>query len=203
MKLKPGRNRVPLTYVARDNEATITRPNANLLDGYVYRTLFTGRSLSSYASKLHSYIVRLIYKKSVADQKILPYKDSSGSRINFMSLKEYYEDIGDKPKYIFTAERKLQDIYYSGEKPPHMWWVSFEVSITNVFDVINKGARRQVHMDEMKLKLLNLKMKADYLVSMKINIDMQMNMVPKSMTYASTLVTYRNTVNNKKSGYSH
>ena len=53
MKLKPGRNRVPLTYVARDNEATITRPNANLLDGYFDRMLLTGRDFSSRASKLH------------------------------------------------------------------------------------------------------------------------------------------------------
>ena len=57
LKLQPGRNGVPLNCVVRDNEATITRPNTNFLYDYVYRTLLVGRSFSSDASKVHSYIV--------------------------------------------------------------------------------------------------------------------------------------------------
>ena len=47
----------------------------------------------------------------------------------------------------------------------------------------------------MNIRLLNLKEKAEFLVAMKINIEMQMNMVPMATTYALALVNYRNTVN--------
>ena len=61
MKLQPGRNGVPLNYVVRDNEAPITRPNANSLENYINRTLLTGIVVYSDASKVNSYIFQLIY----------------------------------------------------------------------------------------------------------------------------------------------
>ena len=125
LKLQPRRNGVPLNYVVRDNEATITRTNANFLDNYIDRTLLTGRAFSYNASKLHSYIVQLISENSVSEKKIFPYKDSSDIRVNFMALKEYYEGVGANAKSIPTAERNLQDLFYSGEDTPHIWWDGF------------------------------------------------------------------------------
>ena len=66
-----------------------------------------------------------------------------------------------------------------------------------MFPVIDKDAGRKVHTYEMKLRLLNLKVKDNFLVAMKMNIEMQMNMVPMSVTYASAFINYRNTVDNK------
>ena len=43
LKSQSVRNRVPLSYVVRYNETTITRPSANFLDDYVNSTLLTGR----------------------------------------------------------------------------------------------------------------------------------------------------------------
>ena len=67
------------------------------------RTLLTGRAFSSDTSKVQSYIVRLISEKSVAEQNILPYKDSSDGRLYFMTLKEYYKGVGDNVKSTLTA----------------------------------------------------------------------------------------------------
>ena len=67
----------------------------------------------------------MIPKNSVEKQKILTYKDSSDIRVNFMALKEYYEDVGANAKSIPTSERDLQDLFYSGEDPPHIWWGGF------------------------------------------------------------------------------
>ena len=50
---------------------------------------------------------------------------------------------------------------YAGEKPPRTWWDEFEIRLTNAFAIIDKDARRQVHTDEMKLRLLNKKIRAD------------------------------------------
>ena len=50
-----------------------------------------------------------------------------------------------------------------------------------------------VHTDEMKLCLLNRKIKADFLSTMKTNIEMEMNMTPMPVTFANALLNYRNT----------
>ena len=86
-----------------DNEATITRPNDNFLGGCVDRMLFTGRAFSFDASKLNSYIVQLISKNSVVEQKIFPYNYSSDIRVNFVTIKYYYEGVGDNAKSMLTA----------------------------------------------------------------------------------------------------
>ena len=101
-----------------------------------------GSAFSSDASKVHSYIVRLISEKYVAEQKILPYKESSDGHIDFMALKKYDKGVGANSKSILTSERNLQDIFYSGEKPPHMWWDGFEARITNAFAIIDKDTAR-------------------------------------------------------------
>ena len=37
-----------------------------------------------------------------------------------MALKEYYKGVRVNAKYILTAERDIQDLFYSREKPPNM-----------------------------------------------------------------------------------
>ena len=63
-----------------------------------------------------------------------------------------------------------------------MWWDEFEVRLTNAFSAIDKEENRVVHTDKMKLRLLNKKIKADFLITMKTNIEMQMNITPMTMT---------------------
>ena len=50
-------------------------------------------------------------------------------------------------------------------------------------------------MDEMKPSLLKFKVKAIFLVAIKTNIDIQINMVPMAINYASALINYRNREN--------
>ena len=126
-----------------------------------------------------------------------PSELSLYGRVNFISLKEYYKGVGANAKSILTSERDLQYIYYSGDNPPHMLWDRFEVRITNASDAIDKDAGRQFHTYEMKLRLLNSEVKVEFFVAMKTNIEIWMNMVPMAMAYASALVSYRNTVNQK------
>ena len=78
-----------------------------------------------------------------------------------------------------------------------MWWDKFEVKSTYAFVVIDKNTGHQVHTDVMKLRMLNSKVRADFIVAMKTNIDMKMSMQPMVMTYTSALSNYRNTVNQK------
>ena len=76
-----------------------------------------------------------------------------------------------------------------------MWWDEFELRLTNTFANLDKNADRQVHKDTMKIRMLNIKIKADFLSNMKTNIQMEMNEVPCTMNYNnSALANYRNTV---------
>ena len=131
----------------------------------------------------------------MAEQKILPHKDANNGRIDFMALKGFYEGVGTNAKSTLKAETDLMELFYAGEKKPHMWWDEFEIRLTNAFALVDKDAGRVVHTDEMKLRMLNKKIKADFLSSMKTNIEMQMNMVPMVMTFESAMSNYRNTVN--------
>ena len=79
-----------------------------------------------------------------------------------------------------------------------MWWDKFEINLTNTFAVIDKNSGRQVHNDIMKLRMLNSKVRADFLVAMKTNIEMHMNTRPMVMTYTSSLSNYRNIFNQRQ-----
>ena len=63
--------------------------------------------------------------------------------------------------------------------------------------MIDKDATRPVHTDGMKLRMLNTKVRADFLNSMKTNIQMEMNKVPRTITFQNALANYRNVVNEK------
>ena len=51
-----------------------------------------------------------------------------------------------------------------------MWLNKFEFMLTNAFAVIDKNVERQFHTDVMKLRILNLKIRSDFLVAMKTDI---------------------------------
>ena len=82
LKYQPGRNGVPLNYVIRDNIIDIVRTKTNFLDDYVDRTPLTVSVFNVDASKVHSYIFRLISKNAVSEQKLIPHKDVADCRVD-------------------------------------------------------------------------------------------------------------------------
>ena len=197
LRTQPGRSKVPLSYVIRDNDLPIHRENPDFMDDYIDRASLTGNAFNVDKTKVHAFIMRLISENPVAEQKVLPYKDAANGRLDFTALKEFYEGVGANSKAVLQAERDLQSLFYLGEKKPHMWWDEFEVRLTNAFAILDKDAGRQVHTDDMKLRMLNSKIRADFLHNMKTNVQMEMNKTPTTMTYASALANYRNAVNEK------
>ena len=77
-------------------------------------------------SQVHSFILHFISKNKIAEQKALPYKDDNNSRSDFMALKEFYEGVGANTKATTLAvEADIQDMLFTGEKLPHVWWDEF------------------------------------------------------------------------------
>ena len=197
LRTQPGRNGVPLSYVIRDSPAAIIQTNANFLDDYIDRAPIIGNAFNIDKVKVHALLIRLISENPVAEQKVLPIKDQSDGRLAFTTLKDFYKGVGINSKSVLNAERNLSSLFYLGEKKPHMWWDEFEACLVNAFVTFDKDATRQVHTNDMKLRLLNTKIRADFLSNMKANIQMEMNKVPRTMTFQNALTNYRNMVNKK------
>ena len=197
LRTQPGRFGVPLSYICRDNENPLVRVNADFLDDYVDQAPLNGDGYIMDNLKVHTLLRRLVTDHTVAEQKLLATKDQADGRADFIILKAFYEGVGANSKSLAAAEKDINDLFYLGEKKPHMWWDEFEARLTNAFATIDKDAGRAVHTDTAKLRMLNNKIRADFLVNMKTNIQMRMNEVPMTMTYDSALTNYRNTVSAK------
>ena len=83
IKSQPGRNGVPLNYVIRENVAAIAQTNTNFLDDYVDRNPLNVRFFNADASKVHLYIVRLIYDFYFSEHKLLPHKDEADGCVDY------------------------------------------------------------------------------------------------------------------------
>ena len=157
----------------------------------------TGNAFIIDAAKVNAFLMKLIADNPVAEQKVLPQKDGNNGRVSYKALQDHYERVGSNAKALIKAEKDLNDLFYTGEKRPRMWWDEFEVRLTNAFATIDKDAGRAIYTDDGKLRKLNQKIRADFLVTMKSQVQMEMTKVPSSMNYNLALSNYRNVVNDK------
>ena len=117
--------------------------------------------------------------------------------MDFIALKDHYEDIGVNAIDILRADKTLDSLFYAGEKKPHMWWEEFERQLTSAFTIYDKKEGRKVHSNEMKLHILCKKVNVDFLQHTKATIMVDMTKIPMIMTYDQALANFRNQVNNK------
>ena len=200
LRTQPGRDGVPLSYVIRDEVNPPNPripPNAEFLDDYVDNAPLVGETFSSDAGEVHTYLVNLISSNAVAENKIMPFIADRNGRRSFQALRDHYEGVGANATAVVSAEEDIDNLFYSGEKKPHMWWEEFETRLTVAFATIDKDQGRQVYTDIAKLRMLNKKIKADFLEQVKVSIEIELAKVPITMTYDIALASYRNTVNRK------
>ena len=197
LRTQPGRNGVPLSYIIRKNEEQVLGNNVEFLDDYANMAPMNGPAFAADAAEVHTYIVNLISGNSTAENKILPYLAENNGRKDFLALKEHYEGVGAHAKAIVEAENDIATLYYTGEKKPHMWWEEFETRLTTAFAVIDKSEDRIVYSDVAKLRMLILKVRADFLDSTRSAIEMEMTKTPITLTFEQALTNYRNAVNRK------
>jgi hypothetical protein len=163
LKSLPGRHGVPLTYVIRDNDDAMVIPSADMFDDYMNRAPLTGEALNADASEVHTYIVNFIAGNETAESKILAFADQSNGRLDFKALQDHYEGVGINSIAIKEADDVIENLQYTGERQPTMWWNEFERKLTTSFNIYDKKERRQVYSDEMKVSILCRKINADFL----------------------------------------
>jgi hypothetical protein len=70
LRTMPGRDRVPLKYICRLNEAPDPTPNGDFLDDYVSMAAFKGEAFTINAADVHTFIVNFISGNETAEAKI-------------------------------------------------------------------------------------------------------------------------------------
>ena len=78
-----------------------------------------------------------------------------------------------------------------------MWWAEFEKVLTRSFAIIRKAENRNVHSNDMKLRILMGKIQADFLSQAKAALSIDMTRTPTTLTYETVIITFRNIANAK------
>jgi len=55
---------------------------------------------------------------------------------------------------VLKAEETIQNLYYNGENPPHMYWTKFEQLLNNAYSVMRRKYSAECHPEEMKIRSL-------------------------------------------------
>jgi len=197
LRVIPGRDGVPLKYVCRTNDLPDPKPCPDFLDEYVAMAPLHGEAFTVDAAEVHTYIVNFIAGNQTAEAKIQMFQALNNGRLDFNGLKDHFEGVGINAVDILAADKILEDLFYSGEKKPNMWWEEFEKQLTTVFTTYDRKEQRVVHSNEMKLRILVRKVNADFLSSIKASIGIEMTMNPVTLTYERALASFRNAVNSK------
>ena len=79
-----------------------------------------GQAFMNDEAEVHTYIFRFTSGNTVAEAKMFAHASENNGRLCFMSLKDNYEGVGVHAVNAVQADKVLNDLFYSGEKKPHM-----------------------------------------------------------------------------------
>jgi len=193
----PGRDGIPLKYVCRDRDEPDRRANDDFLDDYVAMAPLEGDSYAIDTVQVHTFLLNFVSGNDTAEAKIQGLTRPNDGRDAFKRLVEHYEGVGIHAIDIREADEVIKNLFYAGEKPPHMWWSEFEKRLTRAFNAYVKREGRVVHSDSMKIRMLIDKIKADFLTPTKAQLEIELSRTPMTVTYEQSLALFRNMVNQK------
>ncbi len=194
----PGRDGVPLKYICRaKDEADMIAVSDNFLDDYIAAAPLSGNAYAINTVQVHTFLLNFVTGNDTAEAKIQGLRRANDGREAFKRLTEHYEGVDIPAIDIQEANKVLKTLFYGGEKPPHMWWSEFEKRLTRAFNAYVKREGRIVHSDEMKFRMLIDKIKPDFLVPTKVQLEIELLRVPLTITYNQSLALFRNMFNQK------
>ena len=193
----PGRDGIPLKYICREKDEPDNTPHDDFLDDYVAMAPLDGNSYAIDTVQVHTFLLNFVSGNDTAEAKIQGLQRPNDGREAFKRLVEHYEGVGIHAVDIREADEVIKNLFYAGEKPPHMWWAEFEKRLTRSFNAYVKREGRIVHSDSMKIRMLIDKIKADFLTPTKAQLEIELSRTPMIMTYDQALALFRNMVNQK------
>jgi hypothetical protein len=197
IRLIPGRDGVPLKYICREKDEADATPNEDFLDDYVAMAPLDGESYAIDTIQVHTILVNFVSGNDTAEAKIQGLQRPNDGREAIKRLIEHSEAVGIHAIDIREADEVLKNLFYAGEKPPHMWWSEFEKRLTRAFNAYVKREGQIVHSDSMKIRMLIDKVKSEFLTPTKAQLEIELSQTPMTVTYDQALSLFRNMVNQK------
>ena len=193
----PGRSDIPLSYIYSPINVIIHATYGYSIDEYVDRAHITGQAYQANVADVHTYIVKFTSGNPVAEAKLVPHTQQNNVRLGFIVLKNHYTVVGVYAINIVQGDKVLRYLFYVGEKNPHMWWDEFERHFTDAFNICDLHKRRNVHSENQKLRILNIKVNTDLLQDTKASINLDLAKTPITINYYDALNLFRNQVKQK------
>ena len=141
--------------------------------------------------------MKLITGNENSEATILSIQDTREKRKAFKMLRDIYEGVGVNGLNISRADNIIRNLYYTGEKKPHMWWEEFEKQLIWAFGAHGKREKREVYSNKHRLCILLSKIKAEFLEQTKSSINVELLKIPIIYTYLQVLSCFRDKVNEK------
>ena len=154
-----------------------------------------GESFKIDAAAVHTILMSLIVGHEEAEVMLQNISNERNGRAEFNILRAHFERTGIFAKDKLKARNIIDNLYYNGENPPHMWFAQFEQDLTWAFSTYDMNEGRQVHSNEEKLAILLKKIKGDTLIATKSSIEVQLVTMPTLVTYETALAAFRNAIN--------
>ena len=193
----PGHDGILLKYVCREKDVPDDTPNDDFLDDYIAMAPLNGDSYAIDTMQVHTFLANFVSGNDTAEAKIQGLVSLNDGREAFKRLVEHYEGVGIHAIDIREADEVIKNLFYAGEKPPHMWWAEFEKKLTRAFNAYVKREGRIVHSDAMKIRMLIDKIKADFLTPTKAQLEIELSRMPMTITYNQAIALFRNMVSQK------
>ena len=130
LRLIPGRDGVPLSYIVSVNDNSDPKKNQDFLDNYVAMAPLEGESFKIDAAAVHTILMNLIVGHEEAEAMLQNISNERNGRAEFNILRAHFERIGIFANDKLKARNIIDILYYNGENPPHMWFAQFEQDLT-------------------------------------------------------------------------
>ena len=193
----PSIDGIPLSYITRDQDEADRTPKTDFLEAYIASAATTGSSFTSDADQVHIYLMNMVAQNEEAEAIMKIHEHERNGRTDWKALTLHYEGQGLYNTSIAKAENDLAKLFYQGEKRPYMFWTMFERRLNTAFATFDKQEKRQVHSEQMRLRILLNKIQCDWLNHIKASIGIELTRMPMTYTYAQALLAFKTEVNKK------
>ena len=130
----PRSNGVPFSYLCKSTNVQEKSVYNYSVDEHVDKAPLVGQTFATDAAGVHIYIVRFTSGNTVAEAKMVAYAAENNGRLDSIAFKDHYEVVRFYAVNLVQADKVLNNLFYSGEKKPHMWWDEFESQLTDEFN---------------------------------------------------------------------
>jgi len=196
LRTMPGRDGVPLKYIVRTNTAAVPTVHEDFLEIYINMAPLHGEAFVMDNAKVLVLLKKLIVGNTEAEATLQAINVEGNGREAFIALRTHYEGEGLLAIDIVEAEYIIKDMHYVAEKPQRNWSM-FERTLKKAYAAYDKHEGREVHSDGMKLRSLQAKVTAPFLLLSKTMIDTEIGKRPMVMTFITALRIYRTAVREK------